>query len=47
MDCENVSGGLAMEIFAVIGFYGSVFLVILVLRRAARSDVSRWREHSR
>jgi hypothetical protein len=36
-----------MEIFAVIGFYAAVFLMILVLRRAARSDVSRWRERSR
>ncbi len=32
-----------MEIVAVIGFYVIVFMVILALRRAARSDVSRWR----
>lgn len=36
-----------MEILAVIGFYVVVFTVILVLRHAARSDVSRWREDSR
>jgi hypothetical protein len=36
-----------MEIVAVIAFYVVVFAVILVLRRLARSDVSRWRGHSR
>lgn len=36
-----------MEIVAVIGFYVVVFVVILALRRAARSDVNQWREGSR
>lgn len=36
-----------MEIVAVIAFYVAVFWMILVLRRAARSDLSRWRNRSR
>lgn len=36
-----------MEIVAVIAFYVAVFLIILRLRRAACSDVSRWRNRSR
>jgi hypothetical protein len=47
MDDQGVGGELAMEIVAVIGFYVAVFVMILVLRRAARSDVSRWSRHSR
>jgi hypothetical protein len=31
-----------MEIVAVIAFYAVVFVVILVLRRTARSDMSQW-----
>jgi len=36
-----------MEILAVIGFYVVVFLVILVMRRAARSELRDWRKRSR
>ena len=36
-----------MEIVAVIGFYVVVFVVILALRRAARSDMSHRGEGSR